>query len=31
MFKTIHFKNKNQKSGGTLALFEKDSYQSVSE
>ena len=25
------FKNKNQKSGGTLALFEKDSYLSVSE
>jgi hypothetical protein len=27
----IHFKNKTQKSGGTLALFEKDSYLSVSE
>ncbi len=30
MFKTLHFKNKNQKSGGTLALFEKDSYLLVS-
>jgi hypothetical protein len=26
-----HFKNKKQKSGGTLALFEKDSYLSVSQ
>jgi hypothetical protein len=25
------FKNKKQKSGGTFALFEKDSYLSVSE